>query len=202
MIFPKLAEVHTMEEYIAKLRDSITETQRLSAEHIRARNAQYVDKERGDIDVAKAHHFQAGEYVLMTYPSRPPKSCLSRYRGPLLLETMERDDIVHLTDIVNDHKLVVHVDRLRVFRRNPKLSHKDLVAIAARDLDEYVIEDIVGHRYMNGSKNNKYTNLEFQVRWETLEESEDTWLPYRELRDCSAIDIYRERYPELKIPAK
>jgi Chromo (CHRromatin Organisation MOdifier) domain len=65
--------------------------------------------------------------------------------------------------------------------------------IAAADKDEFVVEAIVGHR----GTLTKRSSLEFRVRWQGYDESEDTWLPLREVKDLVALDQYITLNPEL-----
>ena len=65
--------------------------------------------------------------------------------------------------------------------------------LAAADKDEFVVEMIVDHR---GSIK-KRSKMEFRVRWQGYDETEDTWLLWKEVKDLVALDIYIQNYAEL-----
>ena len=71
----------------------------------------------------------------------------------------------------------------------------DLAMVAAVDTDEYVVEAIIDHR---GNPNRRST-LEFLVRWLGYEPEEDTWLPWKNVKELAALDVYAAAHPELRL---
>jgi hypothetical protein len=104
-----------------------------------------------------------------------------------------RDDIFSVKDLLSGKILDFHVDRLRVFEKSPDIIGNDLVKLAAADRDEFVVEFIVDHR---GSMK-KTSKLEFRIRWQGYDESEDSWIPWREAKELQAMDGYLKDHPEI-----
>ena len=63
--------------------------------------------------------------------------------------------------------------------------------IAMRDKQDYLVSKLVAHRLVSelAGKNLK-NSYEFRVRWLGYEASEDTWLPWKAVRDLKALDEY------------
>jgi hypothetical protein len=80
----------------------------------------------------------------------------------------------------------LHIDRLRIFES--VLPGTSLLRFAAADKDEYVVESIVDNR---GSFKSEH-RMQFRVHWQGYEASEDTWLPWKEVKDLAALDQYLE----------
>lgn len=64
---------------------------------------------------------------------------------------------------------------------------------AARDRDEQVVDCILDHV---GSPKHK-SMMDFLVRWAGFSEDEDSWLPWKEVKDLAALDVYIALHPEL-----
>jgi hypothetical protein len=71
------------------------------------------------------------------------------------------------------------------------------MTLAAADVEEFVVESILNHRY-NGFKKIK-TNLEFLVRWESLGPTYDSWETYHTMRNVELLDNYAKDHPGLKL---
>ena len=65
---------------------------------------------------------------------------------------------------------------------------EDLLALASHDKDEFIVEKVLWHR----GDPRRRANLEFLIRWKGYDESEDTWLKFRDVKDLAALDIYLE----------
>jgi hypothetical protein len=134
--------------------------------------------------------FDVGDYVLLSYPNRPPNKINPIYRGPLVIVDKE-DSVYTCSDLISNKNIRVHADRLRKFIVPSSFIHSDIIALAAADKNEFVVESIVAH-----SGNNKRT-FKFLVRWQGYEPEEDTWLPLSEVKDLMALDIYSRDHPSL-----
>jgi hypothetical protein len=139
------------------------------------------------------HVFAIGDYVLLTYPTQPPHKLSPIYRGPLLIIDKVREDIFKLKDIISGKVNNFHVDRLRIFVHT-NATEEQLLLLAAADKDEFVVESIIAHRKASRSKK----AYEFRVRWQGYEIDDDTWLPYRNVKDLAALDTYFIEHQELR----
>lgn len=137
--------------------------------------------------------FNVGDYVLVTYPTRPPNKLSSLYRGPMIIIDKIRDDMFKLNDLISNKDIQVHIDRLRLFKVPDDFQPSELIQLAAADKDEFIVESIIDH---TGTTKR---NLQFRVRWQGYDPSEDSWLSYNELKDNIALDVYSHEHPELKL---
>jgi hypothetical protein len=103
----------------------------------------------------------------------------------------KEDSIYTCSDLISNKNIRVHADRLRKFTVPVSFVHSDLIALAAADKNEYVVDSIVAH-----SGYNKRT-FKFLVRWQGYEPEEDTWLPLSEVKDLMALDVYSRDHPSL-----
>jgi hypothetical protein len=69
------------------------------------------------------------------------------------------------------------------------MTEEEARELAAADMDEFFVEEIISHR---GNGNNP-KRWEYQVRWRGYEPEDDTWLPWRSVKDLEALDRYAER---------
>ena len=70
--------------------------------------------------------FAAGDYVLLTYPNRPPNKLAGMYRGPKFITSMDRPDLVKVRDLITNKESMVHANRLRPFK-HPKSMSKEQI---------------------------------------------------------------------------
>ena len=94
-------------------------------------------------------------------------------------------------DLITQHIHTVHVSRLKPFNA---AQTEDLIAVAAVDSAEYIVESIVEHR----SAANK-RDWTFRVRWEGYSPEEDSWISYAEASELYAFHAYRHAHPELQL---
>ena len=119
--------------------------------------------------------------------------CDEIYRGSLSVMEKVRDDIYRCRDIISGKILTFHVERLREFKVSPSIMPSELIEWAAVDKDEFLVESIIEHRGSGRSGD----PLSFQIRWEGYGPEDDSWLPYREVKDLSALDEYESRFPDV-----
>ena len=147
------------------------------------------------MDPSAANTFSVGEYVLAAYPNRPPNKLSSIYRGPMIVEAKLRDDLFNVMDLVSNKVYQMHIDRLRKLNVANGISRQQLVDLAIADQHEFVVESILDHR---GDPRRK-SSLEFLVHWAGYSSEEDTWEPWKNVRDVAAMDVYSEKHPELRL---
>ena len=118
---------------------------------------------------ADALHFDVGDYVLLSYPTRPPTKLTPRWRGPfVVIETS--GNTYSIQDLCSKGIQQIDVSRLKLFRM--VLSDQEVQELAARDTNEHVVEMIIDHSYsgemrtMAGKpKRVKKSDFDFKVRW-------------------------------------
>ena len=142
--------------------------------------------------------FAVGDFVLVNYPSRPPSKLSPRWRGPY--RVVERKNNTYtVIDLVSQQ--ITYFDASRIIpwhdRSDPMSDSATNTRYdaALRDNDEYVVEKIVDHH----GNPSRPASLDFRVRWLGYAPEEDTWLPYREVKDLAALDEYLAAHPELKL---
>lgn len=189
-----------VEDYVQRLINAQRELIRASEEH----QQEVIDKRLavgiGDEVVA----YEVGDYVLVSYPERPPSKLAPRWRGPMVVAEVPRVDgsTVVCQDLRTQKLLTFHISRLRPYDVSRT---DDPQAVAAVDENEFVVDSIVAHRLSGGGNPKKrkgkrnVTDLEFRVRWAGYEPDEDTWLPYANVRDLEALDVYASTHPELQL---
>jgi hypothetical protein len=178
-----------VEDYILRLTEGQREILRASREHQDRVVEQRAAKSPDEITT-----FQVGDYVLASYPERPPNKLLPRWRGPLVVAGIG-GSTYRCQDLLTQKLVNFHVSRLK---RYVMEQTNEPAAVAAVDADEFFVEAIISHRWIRKNSKKK-DHLEFRVRWAGYEPEEDTWLPYREVRDLAALDDYATLHPELRL---
>lgn len=178
-------ETSTMEDYIVRLGDAQKAIVEAARQQQEAEIAEYLARTPED-----PSEFADGSYVLVSYPDRPPTKLHPAWKGPMLvvehsLSTYKCQDINDLTH----HTF--HVSRLKAY--NPERTG-DPLTVASVDVAEYVVDEIVEHR-AGATKQ----ECMFRVRWRGYEDSDDSWLPYGDLRDVAVLRAYLLAHPELDI---
>lgn len=185
------AEDVAVEDYVQRLTAAQREILRASQEH-----QDRVVEQRVAESPEDPTSFEPGEYVLASYPNRPPSKLAPRWRGPLVV--VERQGSVYQCQDLLTHKVVsFHATRLKQYNMEQT---EDPAAVAAVDAEEFVVEAIVAHRGPRGPRGNYRRNqLEFRVRWAGYQPEDDIWLPYREVAELAALDAYAAVHPELRL---
>ena len=198
-IFRKLRDepFQPVNAYISKLNDDIKMVVQVVSEKFK--NDLVVRQEKMvKEDDAKVVSFDVDEFVLITHPTKRPSKLSSLYRGPMKIVTVLREDMYEVLDLVSQKILTVHVDRLRKFNNSNHLIDQELLELAGADVDEFIVKEIVTHRYKQGKPKSK-GNLEFLVSWEGYDPAYDSWEPYVNLKNVQAMDVYSRAHPELKL---
>ena len=176
-----------VEDYIRRL----TEGQRAIIDASAQFQRQVVEERLRRAGDAEDAPLEEGDYVLATYPTRPPSKLSPRWKGPFVVVEVQ-GSTVQCQDLCTLRFIRFHRSRLKRYdtERTP-----DPAAVAAVDNDEYVVEAIVDHR----GDPRRRARMEFRVRWLGYEPDEDTWLPFREVQDLEALDRYAQDHPELRL---
>jgi transposase InsO family protein len=135
--------------------------------------------------------YNVGDYVLRRCsPSKlgngPPVKYSSWWRGPYIVSsTLHTGDkiIYTIKNLISGKEYKVDVMHIKPYYFDPNKSINPL-NIAAKDIDEYVVDHIVTHDFSN-PKDKKW-----RVRWAGYEAEEDTWEPLEHLKDVEAFHQY------------
>ena len=145
--------------------------------------------------------FVVGDYVLLSYPTRPPTKLTPRWRGPFIVVDVD-GNTYSIQDLCSKGIQQVDVSRLKFF--GSALTAAEIQELASRDMNEHVVEMIIDHSYSGAistlagkQKRAKKTDFDFKVRWLGFGPEYDSWIPYQEARDLEALDDYLQYHPEL-----
>jgi hypothetical protein len=133
--------------------------------------------------------FAEGDYVVVSYPGRGPTKLTPRWRGPLIVVAV-KGSLFSCQDLLSLKVTDYHASRLKLY---DMALTPDPVSVAAADIDEWKVEAIIDH-VGNGKK-----DWQFRVRWEGYDQADDSWLPYSEVRDLEALDVYAKSHPGLRL---
>jgi len=189
-------EVCVVEDYV---RD-ITAAQRELLDRSKAFQDDVVDKRLARAPDAPTT-FAVGDYVLVTYPNRPPTKLTPRWRGPMIIVEVRSAAVYVCQDLCTLKCKELHVSRLKLYDMR---TTDDATSVAAADQSEWMVDSIVAHRFVDGYQRKRGRRpgknaYEFLVRWLGFDASEDTWLPYKEVCDLEALDVYARVHPELRL---
>lgn len=129
--------------------------------------------------------FQPGDHILWN-PLETPQSFRSSKLSPKLLGPYEVIQQIK-NDISCRHVVTNIVSKLHASRVTPYFgSPATAYTTALLDRDEYIIDLIVTHR----GNPKKVSTLEFLVRWQNYSAIHDTWEPWMEMKNTSAVHLY------------
>jgi hypothetical protein len=149
------------------------------------KDEEHMKKRSGNKTITEFRH---NSFVLIQYPDsamgpRAPTKLHTHWKGPMrVISNIGAEYIVH--DLVQNKNIPIHVTRMKAFEHDPR--RVDPLTIAAKDYEEFEIEYIVTH---SGNPKRK-SDMDFQVRWLGYDESEDSWLPWSEVRNVPALHTY------------
>jgi hypothetical protein len=184
----KNEELENAEAYVQKLNEQLYNVLSASINHSnRIYKASAFTNNPIDINV--------GDYVLVSYPEGPPTKLTPVYRGPMLVLEKIRDEGYLCQDIITQSQLQVSNDRIKRFKLPPEYNKDNLVALAAADHDEFIVEKILD---MRGDPKRK-KSLEFLVKWHGYDDDENTWEPWSHVRHLKAMDEFLHTRPDMNV---
>lgn len=142
-----------------------------------------------EVDASKLTSFPVDSLVLCSYPEvlggkpRPPTKLHSYWEGPfrVINNVGDKYSIENLTTkVIKD----VHVTRLKQFVFDPKQT--DPTRIAAADKGMFIVEKVLGHQ----GNTKKSSTLKFLIHWLGYPNEDDSWEPWSNMRDNSAVHEY------------
>jgi hypothetical protein len=141
--------------------------------------------------VAVGPNFEVDDLVLLSYPTAPPSKLHARLAGPFRVLRIDKN-LVTLSDITGSRELERDISMIIPFRYRSEMKDVDLIAVAAGDLGESVVAEILDHR---GDLKQKAL-LEFQVRWA---DGDLTWESYDRVKNLLELDDYVNRRNDAKL---
>ena len=114
---------------------------------------------------------QHGNFVLLAYPSRPPNKLAGLYRGPMIITSINRPDIIQVRHLISNKLSMVHTSRLRVSSTPRKWRRRKL---QLWQIDSFHVKSIMDNEG-EGKDGKKW---KFRVRWLRYEPEDDTWLKW------------------------
>jgi hypothetical protein len=92
-----------------------------------------------------------------------------------------------LRNIADNKKIFRHVSQLELFYYDP--DSVDPMEIAAKDLKEYVVEEVLDHEpKFQASRNRKH--LSFLIKWQGYGEKDNSWVQWKNLTNNSVCHAY------------
>ena len=150
-------------------------------------NLQAMENEKVIAAAGTPTEFPVDTYVLCSYPTDAiSKGNVGKlktpWKGPMLVVKASGDEYT-LKDITTNKDYKVHISRIKPFYYDEL--RVDPFEIAAKDLDEEVIEKIVDH-----TVHRLKSRMDFKVRWLGYDDRHDLWLPWDKLRDNTLLHKY------------
>jgi hypothetical protein len=130
--------------------------------------------------------FPINSFVLVEYPKSnlkkgPPDKLMMNLKGPMRVVNILVNTYT-LLDLTTNKESDVHITRLRPFEYDAQ--YTDPVDIAQRDTSLTEVKNILNHW---GSTKHK-ANMQFHVQW--ADDTEESWLPWGELRSNEVLHRY------------
>jgi hypothetical protein len=159
----------------------------------------YLNEEaiKKDLKVPISEHqdYNIGNYILLSYPSRPPSKLAGLYRGPLMVHRKLHADIYEVMDLISNKIYQVHISRMHALNLPLNIDQQEILRIAGIDHSEYVVESIIDHK----GNPRKKKDMQFLIRWKGYEPNDDTWESFATVKDLAALDEYSAAHPYLNL---
>ena len=144
--------------------------------------------------------FAVGTYVLVDYPDnslgrgRPPHKLMMPLRGPFEVVAKHRGSY-SLRDLASGVVSSYNSHLLRPYHHDPEVDDPRETALKEKQM--YLVEAIREHR----GNIRKVTTLEFLVKWQGYKEADNSWEPWKNLRNNAKLHEYlRSQGMEKLIP--
>jgi len=169
---------------------ALVEAQKELLQKAQARNAECIKKRLSAWRVEEKFQYRPGDFVLVQYPVRPTDKLTPKWRGPMVVVEVVRDNVVKCQSLTQTSRM----ELLPVARLKPFIADgNDPAVVAAWDTAEDKIDFIVDHRPKGKVTKANRHKLWFQVRWDGFSSDHDLWLPYVELKQTEALETYGQQ---------
>jgi hypothetical protein len=129
------------------------------------------------------------DLVLIRYPVRPPSKLHNRVAGPFRV-VERRGNLVFVKDLTSDRVIERDAEMVIPFRQPHPMTDQELMQVAAQDLQELGVDQILEHR---GAVTK--SRIEFLVQWS---DGETSWEPWKSVQKLAVLDKYLAEHRELK----
>jgi hypothetical protein len=127
--------------------------------------------------------FPINSYVLAKYRDRPPTKFHTPWKGPMRVIASKKNTYT-LQDLVTNKEYEYHVTQLKTFQYDR--NETDPVDIARKEAQEFVVDQVLQHR----GDPKKRSTLEFLIKWEGYDESNNSWEPWANVKDNIKLNNY------------
>ncbi len=134
-------------------------------------------------------HFDLGDFVCVSYTSRPPSKLHPLWQGPFIVSERNKN-------IYQCYDLITHKIKTFDFARLKRYfvtNDAENVWVVSQDNDSYIVDSITDHE----GDPKRLSALFFRVHWSGYDISEDTWLPFHKVKELETLDIYLKYFPDL-----
>ena len=173
-------------EFVSELVRKRNEYVNASKKFIEERDARLREKHAHNKQLIQHYKYTINDYVLLVHNVRPPTKLSPILRGPFKIIDIMRDDLLILEDLINFNRTTVHISKVVPYYCDEDILPQEVLSVRALDSEEFVVEAIVDHKEVAPG------SFHFRVRWLGFGEDEDTWLPFEEVRDLEALDLYED----------
>lgn len=142
------------------------------------------------------HKFVVGQFVMITYPERPPDKLSAKIRRPYMIATIDKN-MVTVQSLQNDKIYTLHVSRLRPWKQAEGVDPSEKAA--ASDPKEYFVEAVLDHhlipkgiRQRENKKTLRPNHYRFRVRWLGYASEDDTWEPLPGIQHTNVFENYMQ----------
>ena len=170
-------------KYVARLHEVYESLLDSTSLYILERQQKSLD----DANMTEPTVFSPGDFVLVSYLTRPPSKLNARWAGPFQIHSVDGNDI-SLKDLTGGKGKVVDVSRVKYFHVAEGV---DARAVAAADLGESEVLKILSHK--GNARSRK--GLKFEVEWS---DGDITWEPWENVKKLAQLDEYIKNTPSLK----
>ncbi|GKT30517.1 hypothetical protein ADUPG1_001542, partial [Aduncisulcus paluster] len=150
----------------------------------------------GQLTPEKDYVYRRGTYVIENPAVKPGHKISPRIHGPyLVVDHIKESETVVIRDLKSKKDKRVTAARIIPFD-DARMSLDDMIALTELDSSEYIVEEIVSHRYTSAGKMPMVERYTFEVVW--LGWPNPTWEEYRYIVKTPAFREYCRSRPELQ----
>jgi hypothetical protein len=137
--------------------------------------------------------FKVGDWVVCPWRGGKPTKLHVKWRGPYRVKSRESYTQYTVEDPADLKQYKKHVRELFSYAMGLTTDPRDVIAM---DEAEALVDRIVEHNFPHPKRKQTWM---FRIRWQGCDESEDTWLPFKEVNPLAAFETYLSEHKEIKL---